>query len=236
MRLNKNLDVYCVDENIHFLLIWRGQMKVTIFCAGFYTDWTQPRQVLVHTSDSSTSGLPTRGPNRSWRKSLAFLFHSFTLPLCPQVAPGMYFCKAHMLSPERPCLFVPPYWINTFLTSCSLPQLHLCICSHLCMCIHVYTCVHVWVPAHTKQEYVETKSVRYHPALLSNHLVQVRCVNTCMYLLAYVYYHMGRNTCMCVHMCTHRILMSRWAVFFNRSPHYLLRQSHWQSLDIDEPS
>lgn len=223
MKLNENQDVYCGAEHIRFLLIWWGQMKVTIFCAGSFTDCTQPRQLLVHASDSSTSRLPIRGPNTSWRKSLAFLFSSFPLPLfhrSPEVcAPAKHKCCLQ----RGPSSLLLHIWITTFLTSWSLPQLHLCICSHLCMCIHAYTCVHVWVPGHTKHEYVETKGVSYHPALLSNLLVQVWCVNTHMYLLAYLYSHMGRNACMCVHMCVHRGLKSRSGVFLNLSPLYLLR-------------
>lgn len=169
-------------------------------------------------------------------KSLVFLFSSFPLPLfhrSPEVcAPAKHKCCLQ----RDPSPLLLHIWINTFLTSWSLPQLHLCICSHLCMCIHVYTCVHVWVPKHTKHEYLETKGVSYHPALLSNLLVQVWCVTTHMYLLAYLYSHMGRNTCVCVHMCVHRGLKSRSGVFLNLSPLYLLRQSHWQSLDINDSS
>lgn len=204
MKLKGNLDVYCVDGNIHFLLIWRGQMEVTMFCSGLSLIGPSFASSLYIHQIPVPVDCQLGAQTRLEEKSLAFLFPSFPLPLCSQVAQGMCSCKAHMLSPEGPCLFAPPYWINTFLTSWSLPQLHLCTCSHLCMCIHVHTCVHVWVPAHTKHEYVKTKGVSYHPALLSNLLVQVWCVNTRMYLLAYMYSHMGRNTCMCVHMCEHR--------------------------------
>lgn len=99
------------------------------------------------------------------------------------------------------------------------------------MCTHVWKhkcqfiqCINVWGPK---------VNVRYHPVLLSVFLVYVWCMNTHVYLLAYVCSH-GRSICIWVHTCACRGLKSRVGVLFNHLPLHLPRQGLWRSLDVGD--